>query len=231
MESVLFDLDGTLVDTAPDFFRVVNEMLQEDGLAPLSYPAIRSTVSDGARALIKLAYGLDMGDEGFDEKRQRLLDLYLEGIAVKSDLFAGLHEMVYWMTEKKLPMAIVTNKPRLYAEALLKDLLLDEKSLEHFTASLVCPDDVENRKPHPEPLLKACKEMKVNPENCIYVGDHARDIEAGKAANMKTIAAGFGYVHNEQDAESWQADWLINDSIELLPLLKNIRKQWPDIKS
>lgn len=227
MEAVLFDLDGTLVDTAPDFYRVLNQMLTDDGLDNLSYADVRKTVSDGARALIKLAYGLDEGDQGFNEKRQRLLDLYLAGIAIKSDLFEGLHEMVLWLQSTQLPMAIVTNKPRLYAEALLSDLHLNDKPLAHYTASLVCPDDVQNRKPHPEPLFKACKEMQVTPQQCIYVGDHVRDIESGKAANMKTIAAGFGYVHSDHEAKDWQADWTINTSSELLPLLKTLKASWP----
>lgn len=223
MQAVLFDLDGTLVDTAPDFYRVLNLMLLEDGLKELSYEAVRRTVSDGARALIKLAYDLDEGETGFEEQRQRLLDLYLNGIAVKSDLFSGLHEMVLWMKNQNLPMAIVTNKPRLYSEALLNQLHLEDLPLETYTSSLICPDDVTNRKPHPEPLLKACKEMDVTPKDCIYVGDHIRDIESGKAANMKTIAAGFGYVHSATEAKSWQADWTIEDSAELLPLLKSIK--------
>ena len=130
--------------------------------------------------------------------------------------------MVMWMQEKNIPLAIVTNKPRLYSEALLKQLKLEEQPLEAFTASLVCPDDVTNSKPHPEPLLKACAAMKVPPEKCIYVGDHIRDINAGKAANMKTIAAGFGYVHSNDEALSWQADWTIESSSELLPLLQAI---------
>lgn len=225
MDAILFDLDGTLVDTAPDFHRVLNQMLSDDNMDSLSYKAIRRTVSDGARALIQLAYGLDIDDEGFDDKRQRLLDLYLNGVAVESNLFEGLDNMIDWMQKRNLPLAIVTNKPRLYAEALLQQLLLDGKPLETYTASLVCPDDVENRKPHPEPLFKACQEMQVEPENCIYIGDHIRDIEAGKAASMKTIAAGFGYVHGADEATSWQANWTIQKSTDLLPLLKSLYKE------
>lgn len=222
LEAVLFDLDGTLIDTAPDFFRVLNRMLEEDGRTPLSYSDVRKTVSDGARALVKLAYGVDQGEAGFDELRQRLLDLYLNNIAIDSQLFAGLDDMLNWMLEHNLPMAIVTNKPRLYAEALLNQLMFNGAPLAQVTASLVCPDDVTHRKPHPEPLFKACDEMKVDAKRCIYVGDHARDIESGRAAGMTTIAAAFGYIHSAEEVEHWQADWRVDNSQDLLPLLKTL---------
>ncbi|EAT13112.1 HAD-IIIA family hydrolase [Bermanella marisrubri] len=205
-DAVLFDLDGTLVDTAPDFFVVINEMRMADGLDALSYESVRSVVSNGARALINLAYDIDEGHPEYARQRQRLLDLYLQNVAQETRLFPGFDAMLLHFKEQGIPAAIVTNKPRLYADALLKQLKINHGVLEDYIDSLVCPDDVTHRKPNPEALLLACKEMSVNASNCIYVGDHLRDIQAGKAASMTTLACEFGYVGSPQEAKSWQAD-------------------------
>lgn len=215
--AVLFDLDGTLIDTAEDFIACLNDMRAEHQLSPLPEDDIRKVVSDGARAMIKLAFDIDTSDSDFDAKRQRFLDLYLDNIARKSQLFSGLDAVIDWCDSQNIPWGIVTNKPRLYSEALLKKLNLDQR-----LHTLVCPDDVSQTKPNPEPMYKACKEMNLAAEQCIYVGDHARDIEAGKRANMATIAAGYGYVHADDEAESWQADWCIQQSEQLLGLLQTL---------
>ncbi len=221
IEAVLFDLDGTLIDTAPDFHSALQKMRSEDSLPPLAYEDVRQTVSDGARALIKLAYHLDINDPVFEVKHQRLLELYLQDIAVNSCLFPQLGNMILWLHENKIPMAIVTNKPRLYSEALLSQLRLFDKPIGGYFQNLTCPDDVQNTKPDPEPLFKACKDMNVLAERSIYVGDHRRDIEAGRAANMRTIAARFGYIHAEDEIESWQADIIAESGEHLHDLLKD----------
>lgn len=205
-QAVLFDLDGTLVDTAPDFFVVLNEMRLADGLDALSYESVRAVVSNGARALINLAYDIDEGHPEYARQRQRLLDLYLENVAKETRLFPGFEAMLLHFKKQGIPAAIVTNKPRLYADALLKQLTINGGVLEDYIDSLVCPDDVTHRKPDPEALLLACAEMNVDSHSCIYVGDHLRDIQAGKAAHMETLACGFGYIDSPQEAESWQAD-------------------------
>jgi N-acetyl-D-muramate 6-phosphate phosphatase len=201
ISGILFDLDGTLVDTAPDFVRVVNRMLSEDGKTTLPFADIRAQVSNGARALVNLAYGIDEGHPDYTATRQRLLDLYLADICIDSQLFVGLQTTLDLCARNGLPWGIVTNKPRLYAAPLM-----DALNLQPALASLVCPDDVQNRKPHPEPMYKACTEMGIEPLNCIYVGDHIRDIEAGRAAGMQTVAAAWGYIGQNDDINRWGAD-------------------------
>ncbi len=214
---VLFDLDGTLIDTAEDFIACLNDIRAEHQLAPLPDSEIRKVVSDGARAMIKLGFNIDEDAADFETKKQRFLTLYLNNIARKSRLFPGLDEVINWCEAQDIPWGIVTNKPRIYSEALLKALQLDER-----INTLVCPDDVSQTKPNPEPMYKACKEINIPAEQCLYVGDHARDIEAGKRAHMATIAAGYGYVHTQDEAQSWQADWCIQHSEQLLELLQTL---------
>lgn len=208
-QAILFDLDGTLIDTAGDFIAVLNQMRSAAHLPLLEEHAIRAVVSDGARAMIKLAFGIEENDPKFASIRQQFLDLYLENIANHSHLFPGLEQLLAWCQAQQIPWGIVTNKPRLYSEALLEKL-----NLAHL-GTLVCPDDVKHAKPHPEPMLKACAQLGITPEQCLYVGDHVRDIDAGKNANMPTIAAGYGYVHTADSALSWQADWTVQSSIDL----------------
>jgi phosphoglycolate phosphatase len=216
-QGVLFDLDGTLIDTAEDFILCLNDLRKADKLAPLPADEIRKVVSDGARAMIKLAFGINETDTDFEEKKQQFLDLYLNNIARKSSLFNGLDKTLEWCEANQIPWGIVTNKPRLYSEALLDALQLSDR-----INTLVCPDDVTHTKPDPEPLFKACSHIKLPPQQCLYVGDHARDIEAGKRANMATIAAAYGYVHSEDEAQSWQADWCVTSSDELNHLLQTL---------
>lgn len=218
--AVLFDLDGTLIDTADDFVICLNDLRQEKGLAPLPDADIRKVVSDGARAMIKLCFDLTPEDNEFEAIRTAFLEMYLNNIARKSRLFEGLDETINWCNEHNIPWGIVTNKGRKYSEALIKELGLDKT-----IATLVCPDDVTNTKPDPEPILKALGEMNMQSEQCVYVGDHARDIESGKRANMATIACAYGYVHSDEEAQSWQADWCVNTSKELNALLQSILRQ------
>ena len=215
--AVLFDLDGTLIDTAEDFVACLNKLLVLKGKSPLPAADIRKVVSDGARAMVTLAFNIKEGENGFEDLKQQFLDMYLDNIANHSQLFPSLDGLLDWCHEQCIPWGIVTNKPRKYAEPLITALRLDSTM-----ATLVCPDDVKNTKPDPEPMLKACSEISINSENCLYVGDHARDILAGKNANMKTIAAGYGYVHSPQEALSWQAHWTVNTSQELTTLLKSL---------
>ena len=213
-QAVLFDLDGTLIDTAPDFVLCLNLLRQEHGLTALSDTNIRKVVSDGARAMISLAFGIKEGDAGFEEKKLRFLDLYEQHIAEKSELYPGLEQCLLFCQEQNIPWGIITNKPRKYSE-----LLLTKLGLMNNLATLVCADDVTNAKPNKEPMLKACNEISLPTESCLYVGDHKRDIDAGKNANMPTIAAAYGYVHNEDEAESWQANWTVQSGEELHSLL------------
>ena len=216
-QAVLFDLDGTLIDTAPDFMVCLNELRAEYDLAPLLDTDIRKVVSDGARAMVGLAFDIKEGDNGFEEKKQRFLEIYTQNVCRESRLFDGLDGLLVWCEQHNIPWGIVTNKPRKFSELLLNKLNLSQR-----LSSLVCADDVTNPKPNAEPMVKACKELNVSPQDCLYVSDHKRDIDAGKNTNMKTIAAGYGYVHNDREAEEWQADWTSQTSTELAELLKQL---------
>lgn len=216
LDAVLFDLDGTLLDTAPDFFVVVNQLCEQHQYPTLSYESIRNTVSHGARALITLATQLEPQQAGFEEHRQELLNRYAKHLAVKTCLFDGLEPLLNWLETKQIHWGIVTNKPRLYSEAILAQLKLEQRC-----ATLVCPDDVKQTKPDPESLLLACQQINATANNCIYIGDHRRDIEAGQRAGMKTISAGYGYIDANDPATNWGADHHVEQAQELLSLIQN----------
>ncbi len=215
LEAVLFDLDGTLLDTAPDFAVVLNQLRQQHHREPLPFHAIRETVSHGSKALVTLAFELHEGEQGFEDFRLELLDLYSRHLAVKTVLFPGINDLLVWLEQHGVPWGIVTNKPRQYAEPILSSLRLS-----HRCATLVCPEDVTNTKPHPEPMLLACEQIACRPENTLYLGDHRRDIEAGKNAAMKTLAVNYGYIEQHDPAESWNADFYVDHAREIQPLLQ-----------
>ncbi len=215
-QAVLFDLDGTLIDTAPEFTIVINRMLKADGKPELPASQIRSEVSNGARAMIKLAWGISEDDPRFNQTRQAFLDEYLRTIGMHTELFDGLQTSLAWCEQQGIPWGIVTNKPRLYSEALLQNMNLASRC-----AVLVCPDDVTNTKPDPEPILLACSQIKVAPNQCLYVGDHLRDIDAGAAAGTKTMAVCFGYLSDPSEAHRWNADFVISKPTELLTHLQD----------
>jgi len=199
--AVLFDLDGTLIDTAPDFVRLVNQLRQEHQLPEFPYATVRQQVSNGARALVTLAFGDETSNPDFDQHLETLLQRYEQGLAEQSRLFAGLEPALTQLEQKGIPWGIVTNKPSRYTNPLLVGLQLDQRC-----AVAICPDQVTHRKPHPEPILTACEKIAADPVHTLYVGDHARDIEAGKRAGNYTVAAGWGYLNEGEQAEDWAAD-------------------------
>ena len=213
--AVLFDLDGTLIDTAPTFVKVLNHLLEKHGHKALPFDVIRKQVSNGARALITLAFALKEGEENFEQLRNELLDLYEENISDGSQLFRGMEKVLQELERKNIPWGIVTNKPTRFTFPLLSALSLNEKC-----SVVICPDDVEHTKPHPEPLELACFRLDVKPLDCIYVGDHERDIVAGNAANMKTITALFGYISDNDHAENWNADYCVQSPEEILNFIQ-----------
>lgn len=212
--AVLFDLDGTLVDTAPDFVRVLNQLRADDQLPPLPYDAIRNQVSNGARALVKLGFALEETSDDFARRLEKLLALYEQGLAVESKLFDGLDASLRWLEQRNIPWGVVTNKPSRYTLPLLRGLKLDQRC-----AVAICPDHVTHKKPHPEPLLTACDWMSVDPQQTIYVGDHIRDIEAGRAAGNYTIAAAWGYLEQDTNINDWQADIILQTPAQLQAFL------------
>ena len=213
MKAVLFDLDGTLIDTAADFVRIIQEMCREEQREVVAADLIRTQVSEGARAMVKLVYPeLSVDDPIFLAHRQRFLDIYGQDIAVATDLFDGMYPLLEDLEQHQIPWGIVTNKPRWLSEALLEALNLTARC-----SVLVCPEDVSQTKPDPEPMYLAAQQIQIDAQDCIYVGDHPRDIDAGRAANMYSILAAYGYLplEHKDDLTAWQADCIVNSVSEL----------------
>ena len=220
MKAVLFDLDGTLIDTAADFIRIIQDMCRDKQCEVVAADLIRTQVSEGARAMVKLVYPeLDVEDPVFLAHRQRFLDIYGNDIAVETDLFEGMYPLLEALESQDIPWGIVTNKPRWLSEALLKALNLTDRC-----AVLVCPEDVSKTKPDPEPMYLAAKHIQIQPEDCIYVGDHPRDIDAGRHAQMYTILAAYGYLplQHKDDLTAWQADCIVNTVAELQQVIQQL---------
>lgn len=213
--AVLFDLDGTLIDTAPDFIRCLNMLRQQHELAPLPAEHIRRSVSNGARAMIRVGFGLEPEHPDYLEKHTAFLDLYEAGVAIETTLFEGMDELLLDLESRSIPWGIVTNKPARFAIPLIEALGLAERC-----ATLICPDHVTERKPHPEPLFLACREIGAEPKQAIYVGDHERDIEAGRNAGMRTIAVRYGYIEQPESVDLWQADIIVDTVSDLAKLLQ-----------
>lgn len=212
-KAVLFDLDGTLVDTAPDFYAVVNGLRQELGLSLLPDARIREQVSNGGAALTQLTWEIAADHPELGARRLVLLERYSQHLGSKSQLFTGFEETLTWFEQQNIQWGIVTNKPREYSVPLLERLNL-------HTATLVCPNDVARAKPHPDPLFKAAAELNVKAEECWYVGDHIRDIDAARAANMLSVAALFGYIEPHDNPDDWHADLSIQSPTDLIDYIR-----------
>lgn len=210
--AVLFDLDGTLADTAPDLAGAINRIRYKRGLAPTPYEQLRPFASAGARGLIGASFGLKPGDEGYETLRIDFLDEYETGIAEESRLFDGMRETLSGLEIRGIPWGIVTNKAARFTEQLVPLI-----GLAH-AACVVSGDTTPHPKPHPAPLLEAARQLQVEARQCWYVGDDLRDIQAGKAAGMATIAAVWGYCGEAGPAE-WGADVQLTDPREILGLI------------
>ncbi len=213
-KAVLFDLDGTLADTAPDFYKTVNQLRALHDLPDLNTQVIRAEVSNGAKALVKLALNLTEEHPEYEQKRRQLLELYSQNLGNETTIFPGIADLLEWLDTANIPWGIVTNKPVHYAKPLLESLTLTDRC-----SVLICPENTTHRKPHPEPLLLATKHLSIDAAKCLYIGDHARDIQAGKAANMRTIAALYGYISQYEDPTLWQADWYAQDCQQIFQLI------------
>ena len=219
MKAVLFDLDGTLIDTAADFIRIIQQMCRDEQRPVVEAEIIRTQVSEGARAMVQLVYPeMDVTDPVFLAHRQRFLNTYGDNIVVDTNLFEGMYPLLAELEAHQIHWGIVTNKPRGLSELLLAALNLTERC-----AVLVCPEDVSKTKPDPEPMYLAAKQLNLEARDIIYVGDHPRDIDAGRNAEMYTILAAYGYlpVESRDDLLAWQADAIIQTVPELHQLLKN----------
>ncbi|MDH5785762.1 MAG: HAD-IA family hydrolase [Chromatiales bacterium] len=214
IRTVLFDLDGTLADTAPDLAFALNEVLREQGCEPLPFEQIRPVVSHGGIALIKLGFNIDETAPQFDALRQRLLAIYREHIVRGTTLFAGMTELLDEIEGRGLNWGVVTNKPGWLTEPLLEGLALKKRA-----ATIVSGDTLPERKPHPAPMLLACQQAGSAAAECLYVGDAERDIEAGRNAGMHTLVALFGYIGNDDKPASWRADGMVESAEAILQWL------------
>ena len=212
--AILFDLDGTLADTAPDLAAAVNRLRSERGLEPTPYHLLRPVASAGARGLIGAAFGIAPGHEDYEGLRVAFLDNYASALAVESTLFDGVLAMLEQVQAAGLSWGIVTNKAARYTDALVPQIGLQQ------AGCVISGDTTPHPKPHPAPLLEAAQRLGVAPQDCWYVGDDLRDIQAGHAAGMRTVAAAWGYCGNTEPL-NWGADALADTPQHLITLLKN----------
>lgn len=224
IKAVLFDLDGTLIDTATDFIRIITRMSEQNNWQAPPSTAIREQVSAGAAAMVKLMLTYNnqpISDERVQQFRQQFLDEYEAAICVESRIFPGLEQILRHLENIDTPWGIVTNKPRGLASKLLETLKLEERC-----EVLVCPEDVRKTKPDPEPMYLALEKLGLPrgvANSVIYVGDHIRDIHAGNNAGMITVLAAYGYIppEDQDDLEAWGADYISQTPEALVELLKS----------
>lgn len=214
--AILFDLDGTLADTAPDLAGALNRLRSARGLAPAPYERLRPVASTGARGLIGAAFGLKPGDDGYEELRIAFLENYAAALAVETRLFDGVPALLHGLLDRGLAWGIVTNKAARFTDLLVPKIGLQE------AGCVVSGDTTPHSKPHPEPLLEAARRLALTPQECWYVGDDLRDIQAGHAAGMTTIAAGWGYCGHAEPV-TWGADAMAETPLQVLELIREKR--------
>lgn len=216
MNTVLFDLDGTLVDTAYDLGLALNLQLARYDKPALPHDLIWPIASHGSRGLLALGFGITPEDLDFEDKKVEYLNLYETVFTNNPILLPGIAELLDALDSRGIKWGIVTNKPRRFSVDLTKAVNMGDKSLYERSACLFCGDDALKPKPAPDTLLLACNEIGVGASDCIYVGDAERDVQAAKAAGMKSVVALFGYIAEVDKPTEWGADLLINSPDELL---------------
>ncbi len=214
ISTVLFDLDGTLIDTAPDMAAALEILCDEEQHPRLPYDEVRPEVSNGSVALVTLAFGNQLETQTLQRLKTRYLEIYQNHLAVHSQLFDEMDPLLQQLEKNNIQWGVVTNKPGWLTEPLMEALKLDQRA-----ACIVSSDSTKNRKPHPEPMFYACRLTGAQPEQCVYVGDARRDIEAGQNAGMKTVVAEYGYISEQENTADWQADYSIQRPLQLLNYL------------
>lgn len=216
IQAVLFDMDGTLLDTAKDFYDIVQSMRVERGLTPLaSDSALREHVSRGAQAMVAYAFSLELDDPKLEPLRDDFLARYDVQHAQFTEPFPGVLALLGRLERANIRWGVATNKPLRFAQPIMDALHLSSRS-----AVLLCPDHVENSKPAPDMLLAACTELQLDPRQVLYVGDDKRDIDAGRAANMHTVAVRYGYIVPGDNPSNWGADAVVDNIAEIDALLE-----------
>jgi len=211
IRAVLFDLDGTLADTAPDLAGALNALLVERGRPQVPVAATRPVTSSGARGMLKVGFGIEPGHAEYETLKARFLDLYAERVCVETQLYPGAVELLAMLEARALRWGVVTNKAERFTRPLLEALALMERA-----ACVVGGDTTARAKPHPDPLLHAATHVGVEPARCLYVGDDLRDVQAARAAGMPVIAAAYGYLGVDGDPHAWGADAVIDHPLEVL---------------
>jgi phosphoglycolate phosphatase len=210
LAAVLLDLDGTLLDTAPDLARALNTLRVEQQLSPLAFEHIRPQVSNGANAVVRVGFP-DADAPRFELLRARFLELYRAALVVDTRLFPGFDEVLSQLEAHHIPWGVVTNKPRWLTEPLLQQLGLFERA-----GCVLSGDSLPVRKPDPLPLLTAARQLEVEPARCLYLGDALRDMQAARAANMVALGASFGYIGAHDEVHDWPVTAWIDQPLELL---------------
>lgn len=219
IRGVLFDLDGTLLDTAPDLIRVLNQVRVEQGRAPLPHELARTQVSHGSSGLIRLGFP-DLSGEPLEVLRLRLLELYSAQVSIDTALFDGCQAVLDELKSRAMPWGIVTNKPGFLTTPLLASLGLDA-----CAGCVVSGDTLPQRKPHPAPLLLAASQLSLSPGQCLYVGDAERDVQSARAAGMPVLVARYGYLGPDDDPDGWLPDALIDAPVQIIDWLDGVPVQ------
>lgn len=214
VKAVLFDLDGTFADTAPDLAAALNHVRATRQLPPLPFEVLRPQSSHGSPGLLKTGFGIEPGAPDYDALRDIFLEYYASNICKFTTLFNGIKELIDSLDKLDMPWGIVTNKPHIYTIPLMDALGYAKRA-----SCLISGDTCANAKPHPEPMLKACEIIGVAPEHCLYLGDDLRDMQAANAVAMRGVIANYGYIAADAQTDSWGAHALINHPMELLDLL------------
>lgn len=214
ISTVLFDLDGTLIDTAPDMANALNILLKEENSSVLSFQEIRPVVSNGSEALVQLGFPGIKDATTIERLKKRYLDIYKNNLCVDSALFPGMQQLISHIEQQNMSWGVVTNKPGWLTEPLMQKIGLAENA-----ACIISGDTTNNRKPHPEPMYLACKQANSKPENCIYIGDAERDIQAGRNAGMFTVVANYGYIGEWESPHDWGADSFIESPVDVISML------------
>lgn len=216
IQAIFFDLDGTLADTAPDLGGALNRLLKEESRPPLPMEQLRPHVSGGARALLKVGFGILPEDGAYSDLQRRFLDLYQAHICEETQLFDGMDRVLHSLEGSGIKWGIVTNKAERFTREIVNRLGLEKRAV-----SVVSGDSTPHPKPAPDPLLLACQQAGVDASACLYVGDDLRDVQAGNAAGMTTVVAAWGYLGDNPAPEGWGANRLIATPLELLGLLSS----------
>jgi N-acetyl-D-muramate 6-phosphate phosphatase len=214
--AVLFDLDGTLIDSAPDLGAAADRMRVARGLPSLPLANYRSMAGAGARGMLGVAFGMTPDHPDYDAMREEFFASYESAMTERTTVFEGVPELIEALRSRGLPWGVVTNKSMRFTDPLTRQM-----SLFVSASAIVGGDSTPHAKPHPEPLLEAARRLGIAPELCVYVGDDERDIRAGRAAGMPTVAAGYGYLGRNAETTLWGADAHIASPLELLSLLQS----------